>query len=100
MPIPGNIPGNPGMEKFTPVFPGTAFPGNTRGPITMPHVIKGMYSANDSEVLHTHTLILRECSRTFECLGLLDVFPVKRDLPMCLLARSCRQRLVEPTYGD
>ena len=32
MPIPGNIPGNPGIEKFIPVFPGTAFPGNTRGP--------------------------------------------------------------------
>ena len=33
MPIPGNIPGNPGMEEFIPVFPGIAFPGNTRGPI-------------------------------------------------------------------
>ena len=32
MPIPGNIPGNPGIEKFIPVFPGTAFAGNTRGP--------------------------------------------------------------------
>ena len=32
MPIPGNIPGNPGMEEFIPVFPGIAFPGNTRNP--------------------------------------------------------------------
>lgn len=32
MPIPGNIPGNPGMEEFVPVFPGISFSGNTRSP--------------------------------------------------------------------
>ena len=41
MPIPGNIPGNPGIEKFIPVFPGTAFPGNTRGPTRHPVVQSG-----------------------------------------------------------
>ena len=35
-----------------------------------------------------------------ECLGLLRVDPVRKDLPKCSLTLSCRVRVEEPTYEE